>query len=123
CPHPWRGAGAVYRNSCFEEEAEVVAKKIALILLLVFLINACTLPSGEKTFPKEEQAQEKNPIEKDQAKALLMKSLETIRAKPDLRFSFEGYIAHNIQKRRITNMYKGAVIGPDQIFAEASLLA
>jgi len=100
-----------------------MVKKLFPILLLVFLLNACTLPSGEKTFPKKESVKEEKALDTDSAKTLLMQCIESIRANPELRFSFEGYIANNIQKRRITNMYKGVVIGPDQFYAEASLLA
>jgi hypothetical protein len=101
----------------------MMGKKLLLTVLLFILLNGCTIPSGEKIFPKPEPEKETLPIETEMAKNLLLEAIETTNSKKTLRFSFEGYIANNIQKRRITNMYKGVFIGPDVLYVDASLMA
>lgn len=93
-----------------------------LTFLLFIVLTACTNPSGEKTFPKPEPTEEKMPIDHQFAKNLILQSVETTHANKSIRFSFEGYVANNIQRRRVTNMYKGVFIGPDVLYVDASLM-
>lgn len=101
----------------------MIGRKFILIFLLFIVLTACTISSDEKTFPKPEPTKETMPIDQQRAKKLILQSVETTTTNKTLRFSFEGYIANNIQKRRITNMYKGVFIGPDVLFVDASLMA
>lgn len=101
----------------------MIGRKLIVPFLLFFVLTACTIPSDEKTLPKSDEPKETMPIDNQRAKELILQSVETTTANKSVCFSFEGYIANNIQKRRITNMYKGVFIGPDTLYVEASLMA
>lgn len=100
-------------------------KILFLLLLSIVLLSGCTNPSGEKAFPtmtKGNPQQTGKPMDPTEASKWILHAVEAANTKKAVRFSFNGYIANNIQKRRITNMYNGVIIRPDTLYVNATLI-
>lgn len=88
-------------------------KPIVYLLTIFLLLSGCTYPSDALLFPHDTtvaidgQTPEQNPA------AMLKIALATNNhAKNAERFWYTGWIANNIEKRRVTSMYSGAMIRP-----------
>ena len=102
-------------------------KRLLVFIMPVLLLSACTYTSGVKTFATQlpgGQGVEKQeiPIAASDAQGLILKAIDASHSDKALRYWFDGYIANNIQKRRITNMYNGVIIRPNTLFVSASLM-
>ncbi len=88
-------------------------KYIGFIMVVFLLLAGCTYPSAERIYDQAEEEKEPSFPPETSAIDTLENALATNSyAENAQRFWYTGWIANNIEKRRVTSMYSGAMIRP-----------
>src|SRR5690625_3784516 len=96
-----------------------MARLLLIYSMTLFLLTACTLPSGENVFVHvEEEASTVSSSSVSLEEAIAHTESDLLE-----RFWFRAHVANNIEKRRITHMTtNGIVVRPDGYYMNNSFI-
>ncbi|WP_066633876.1 hypothetical protein [Desulfolucanica intricata] len=92
---------------------------VPVVIFILFALAGCTYQSGEKTFEQSEETQQK-PVEN--AAEIISTALNTtLNTEEAHKFWYSGWVANDMQKRRVTSMFDGVVVRPHGYVVNARL--